>query len=561
MAENLYGTPWQERSTYPGFGYAGGFQDILTAYNGLSHRGANKRYGDSQEMLAAQLTHLYTLKQELENDEDEFFGMFGINSRGTPRKESFQKLQDKVDEWDQTNAGLLINDAAIGNKFYEGLAVIQNLAIAAEITEDDWNSILNEAFVEKGGDAIRELLESNPNINIVEILNTIIEHKGNKGRFSTRSSLVDNLSVTIDEKGKIKITSTQGNISPTLQKKIITKLSEHFGIERKKKANYDFKKMFLELFQTLDITPTGQKYIKMALKEYNNVLDDYALNSNPSQIKGFLGEVYNNAFLYFMADGNENDKVALDRITPTGAILNTKGQALVIDTWLDGFGIQVKNYEKNKVMNEGFTFNKSYNAGNFIIDALQLDISGKEPSVGNILLNFFTAYDYNRDYGKIDPSVKERDAYKFWKTARKRMDKKHSDAKAFTTIILPYVDKLIGIDSRFQSRDSSLFIEEKEYRNTFFNISGKYIPSSVVVQALIDTIEKKKSSLLTDMIAINARITSYQQSSLEDWRPFIDNEKVDNIYANRLKYADTSRVGYTVTLDVARIADYLLGQI
>jgi hypothetical protein len=75
---------------------------------------------------------------------------------------------------------------------------------------------LNEAFIEKGGETIRTLLENNPNINIVEILNTIIETKGNKGRFSTRSSLVDNLSVTIDGKGEIKITSTQGNISPTL---------------------------------------------------------------------------------------------------------------------------------------------------------------------------------------------------------------------------------------------------------------------------------------------------------------------------------------------------------
>jgi hypothetical protein len=75
---------------------------------------------------------------------------------------------------------------------------------------------LNEAFIEKGGETIRTLLKNNPNFNIVEILNTIIERKGNKGRFSTHSSLVDNLSVTIDGKGEIKITSTQGNISPTL---------------------------------------------------------------------------------------------------------------------------------------------------------------------------------------------------------------------------------------------------------------------------------------------------------------------------------------------------------
>jgi hypothetical protein len=70
------------------------------------------------------LVHLYTLKKELEDDEDAFFEMFGINSRGANRRESFQKLQDKIDEWNDTNAVLLINDAAIGNKFYEGLAAI-----------------------------------------------------------------------------------------------------------------------------------------------------------------------------------------------------------------------------------------------------------------------------------------------------------------------------------------------------------------------------------------------------------------------------------------------------
>ena len=44
MAKNLVATPWRWRAADPGFGYAGGFQDILTAYNGLNHRGADKRY-------------------------------------------------------------------------------------------------------------------------------------------------------------------------------------------------------------------------------------------------------------------------------------------------------------------------------------------------------------------------------------------------------------------------------------------------------------------------------------------------------------------------------------
>jgi hypothetical protein len=67
---------------------------------------------------------------------------------------------------------------------------------------------------------------------------------------------------------------------------------------------------------------------------------------------------------------NGGDKKAIERITPTGMILNEQGEELFIDTWLDGVGIQVKNYEKSKVMNEGFKVRKTYQVGNFITEAL-----------------------------------------------------------------------------------------------------------------------------------------------------------------------------------------------
>jgi hypothetical protein len=35
---------WTNRTADPGFGYAGGTQDILTAFNGLHHRSWTKRY-------------------------------------------------------------------------------------------------------------------------------------------------------------------------------------------------------------------------------------------------------------------------------------------------------------------------------------------------------------------------------------------------------------------------------------------------------------------------------------------------------------------------------------
>ena len=319
--------------------------------------------------------------------------------------------------------------------------------------------------------------------------------------------------------------------------------------------------MINELFDTLGIDSEAKKYFKQALgkKDLSDVQKRYAFHSSSPQIKGFMGELYNNAFLYYMADGESARKEAIENITPTGNIKNKKGASLVIDTWLNGYGIQVKNYEKHKVEREGFTLHKSYDAYTFITQVLQLNSVGQSTtaSAGDILLNFFTAFDYNQDYIEQDPDLPQTDGYKFWAAARERMNEKAKDNKAFTNIVMPYVDKVIGIDQRFSS-NNQMFIKEQEYRNTFFNISGNYIPSSVLVQALIDTINKKRDSLFTDMIHAEFRIVSYTQSELDKWEPGITNKQVANVFANRDEYAATTKVDYTVNLDITKITDFLL---
>jgi uncharacterized protein YecE (DUF72 family) len=140
MAENLISVPWKYRAAKPGFGYAGGFQDILTAYNGLSHRGADKRYHDNQGLLDSQIYRLEELKGLLEADEDKFFKLFNIYSKD--KKECFRALKEKIAEWDKTGAWVLINNAEKQNKFYEALKIFEKHAIFAEITEEVWNDIL-----------------------------------------------------------------------------------------------------------------------------------------------------------------------------------------------------------------------------------------------------------------------------------------------------------------------------------------------------------------------------------------------------------------------------------
>lgn len=472
-------------------------------------------------------------------------------------------LQNKINEWDNTGASILINNAAVGNQFYEALKIFEKHAIFAELTEEVWNDMITTALIERGGDTVRALLEDNENLNIAEILNYLVAQDKKRKPFSTnsKSSLIDNLKITLDENGELKIISEQGKITPTLQKKVVTQLEKRFKINKPKGKNYDFKQMFEELFENLPIDGTAQYFIGLALGD--DITKHYSFNSSSSSIKGFLGEIYNNAFLYFMANGSKNKKKAIEAITPTGAFTTIdKNQQLVIDTWLDGYGIQVKNYEINKVMRTGFTFSNDYNANTFITEVLQLNSRGTDnyASVGDILLNFFTAFDYNRDYSHIDKSYGETDAYKYWLSARMRMNDKAKDNKAFTTIIMPYIDKVIGIDKRFSSGNGDMFTKPAEYRNTFFNISGKYIPSSVIVQAIIDTINKKKDSLFSDMIKAEFKIISYEKSNKKKWHPGVTDEDVANVFADREKYSATTKIAYTINLDVAQISRYILAE-
>lgn len=549
MPENLVKTPWEERSALPGFGYAGGVQDILSAYNGLHHRTSKIRY-DSYEMLKEQITYLYSLKAELEKEEDLFFDMFNI--RGKDKKENFRLLKEKIKQWNKTGAKCLINDNSVGNKFYTGLQELKRYAVAAEITPQTWNDILNKTFEVADNNDIRKMIENGT--NVAEILNTIV----NKATFSTskKSSLIENLIVTIDSDGKIKVDSKQGNISPNMQLKVIKLLREYLDEKAKKtKPNYDFKKAFESFFKKLPITAEGQRYIRMALGDLSSVLDRYAFNSNDNQIKGFLGEVYNNAFLYYMADGSTNKKETLSRISPTGIIRDLASQEIAIDTWLDGVGIQVKNYEKNKIAAKGFNVHDTYDASFFIRDVLQLN--SDTGSIGDILLNFFTSFDYNQQYEGLTEQQKSTDAYKYFVATRAKMHGQMENTQYLTQTFMPYVTKILKIDRRFGTNEN-LFGDERIYHNTFFNISGNYVPSSVVVQAIINSIEKNSDSdVMADSVKAHFS-TKHSLSGNEKWNPYISNQTVHHVYNNRDNYVKATKISYSITLNIDKLVEGII---
>jgi predicted nucleotidyltransferase len=173
------------------------------------------------------------------------------------------------------------------------------------------------------------------------------------------------------------------------------------------------------------------------------------------------------------------------------------------------------------------------------------------------LLNFFTAYDYNQDYTTEDPSLAGTDAYKFWRQARDRMDSKFSDSTALTNILRPYIDKIIGVDRIFASEQIFIPDEQGQYfRNAFFNISGEYIPSSAIIQAIIDQLNKKKTASLADMVTATFSAT-HSGSGPERSNPNITNNMVTQVFGDRLAYAENTTIRYDLTIDVARLVEQI----
>lgn len=560
MTDSLQGpsTPWKLRTAEPGFGYAGGVRNIQVAYTGLQHRTSEKRY-KTHALLKEQIDYLKALKTELERQEDEFFRLFNIN--GKNKKESFQKLKDKIEAWNKTGAKALINDSSKNNQFYLVFEEMRRFAVMAEFPTDTWDNLLNSVFRSvEGNEWIKDMIANDA--NIAALLNAIIGER----TFSTggHSSLIDNIKVSMDSKGKITVVSEQGKISPSLQLKIKKVLEKYIEKnEDKFKPNYNFHEMFKAAYDrvTEKITEEGKRCITLALNDYRDVYSLYAFSSNDKVIKGFLGEVYNNAFLYFMAGMNKQNKEALQRITPTGKILNEKSKEIIIDTWLDGIGIQVKNYETNKINKDGFRMHDSYDAYHFITDVLQLDTT-EDLTVGNILLNFFSAFDYNRPYPNLTKEQLSSDAYKYFTETRHRMRKELENRDRLAKVFTPYAAKILGINKKFSSKNKDgLFADRDEYLNTFFNISGRYIPSSVVVQAIIDSIQKKDNKSAMDDLIQASFSTKTSISEKEKWHPLVSNQTVAYIAANREDYAAATTINYSITLDIVQIVNRIYSEL
>jgi hypothetical protein len=146
---------------------------------------------------------LKDLKTALEQEEDEFFRMFGIV--GKDKKDCFKTLKQRLDDWNKAGAEVFINIAKTNNPkdnpFYGIVEYLQKKAILVSFSDKHWNEVL-EAFF-----SVNEVKEYFTNKalekgGVMKTLNELFESKGLKGNFATggKSTLLAEFTVWVDEK-------------------------------------------------------------------------------------------------------------------------------------------------------------------------------------------------------------------------------------------------------------------------------------------------------------------------------------------------------------------------
>ena len=283
--------------------------------------------------------------------------------------------------------------------------------------------------------------------------------------------------------GDLYIISEELPLSKTYLKKLADYVYEKTGNKlngvTEDDSNFNKEAFFSEARHIVTSRSPGHGYL------FDHFAKSIELNSSRASLKGFFGEM-----IACLQLSSLLPKTSLSEVQATGKMLKSfSGQQLPIDVVLQGLkkitGFQIKNYTPNK--NGEVTFKNSLIATTFLKD--RLCVSGE---LMDILMEFFASFQYNQvfkekkqgDGWTISPEQYKTDTYQDFKdiigggAAKKFFDS--------------HIGNLLKIVDVF-STQSGPFQKQGAYYNTFFIIANKIIPSYVIIDSMIDSINNQKS--------------------------------------------------------------------
>ena len=357
--------------------------------------------------------------------------------------------------------------------------------------------------------------------------------KGNREKLGRKAGLLQYVKVEIEnvanEKKKAKF-SFSDNLSITYQSritKIFNEIIKQSNIQNisvtlgQNEINEIIKKILGK------IQGQAKDYLALELKSR---FTQYDINKSTGSIKGFLGEVYWNAFWRFISNGRLMS-------APTGATRTTTGQEIPVDFVLRGLGFQVKNY----TLTENFeaTFKNSMTLRGFLKERLQLNSSNFD--------NFYISWGYNKiNYDYTDAEKQYGELFdRFERIMSNTEDKMQTLAES-------RMDRIIKLDSEFQSSvDSMLKLQGKlgVKSNVAFLIGSNVVFSSDIIESIIQIFENNE----VDIYFKNFDFVYKEPQAKEVW-PKPNKTSAENLMSeSSIEYEIVMNVGNLVQKAIKRL--------
>lgn len=436
--------------------------------------GSNEDYKEivSAEFFDERINQLEDLRDMLIHSETAFFQKIGINTNDM--KDALRQLQEKIDEWNNSGAAsMILGDV---NKVILEILKLYDGIDLEELVNAYQNELVTSTIIE---DQIDEDIEQVVDVDtIFSIMNSDRIKVYTKGHTFQKAKLEKYIVFNKKDNGHYTI-DFSGDITPGYKQQFARLFNE---IAKEKGLNVHQLEAVdpysnTEQFKKEILIRIGH-YIKAPALDYiaqelNERFTEYAMThkaGNFAVTKGFLGEVYWNAFFRYLGLPS----------APTGTIKDLRGRSIPIDMILEDFGFQIKAYSIKEGQVEFGSNGQTRQVGNFITERAQIPMP-----VSQALMFLFGSWAYNQPVTDATPEYKE------------LYNNLTATVNATDSVFQYYVDRIIGLDKQFAARanDLLLFQNEQIYYNSFFLINKVPVPGSAIIQAMIDSIRNEETRI------------------------------------------------------------------
>lgn len=491
-------------------------KEKINAVNQNSLFGENKV--KVKDILNQRLVWLRWLQKEIYAKEQKFYNSISsISHLAKYPKQALEKLQKDIKEWNESGVRHMISNNSLNTILQILTSSEYRRMSSAEFEEIASDFIFNSSEIQTYSEDILNQL-------LTEAINKVLEQNHLQKLPSKKQSGEQRIYFRVeqDEKGNYFL-KIDGDLSPQL--KAALKRSFKLLLEDRQKDTSAFSDSArnAQMLEQIITAPIHDNAVKEAVSAELKAdrVKLYNLSKEFGVIKGFLGEVYWTAFFRYLG---------LDAL-PTGDVKDENtNQSISVDLLVKGFGFQVKNFNlKNNTTALGSRGNYK-RAGVFIRDRANID----EP-LSELLMDLYGLWSYgNTTIDNEEYNATRQELYEVLTSGSEQ-------------IFQHYIDKIIRLDAeqshKFFKDSESFFPDQKLMFNSFFLVGEKIIPSSAILQEIIESLENT-----TQTPSIKFSITGLQAGENAPKYP-------ETVEWDSYKLANYTGIGYSIDLDITTILD------